>query len=68
MIYEASKDDLILASCMAISIKNPDAEEEKMLLEFTKVMASILFTDNGRKRMYEVKNYIKEAQNGDYQN
>ena len=66
MIYEASKDDLILASCMAISITHPDAKEEKLFLEFTKVLASVLFTDEGRKQMFEAKNMIKETQNGNY--
>lgn len=65
MIYEASKDDFILASAIAIAVIDPDSETRKALLSFVNRTSALLFTDIGRAEMYQKK---KEIKHGNQQN
>lgn len=60
MIYEASKDDFILASAIALCIMAPD--DRKIITDFISKTSALLFTDEGRAEMY---NKRKELKHGD---
>ncbi len=62
MIYEASKDDFILASAIALCIMAPDAYSRQIMKDFINKTSALLFTDEGRAEMY---NKRKELKHGD---
>lgn len=61
MIYEASKDDYILASAIALAVMDPDAETRKSIISFINRTSALLYTDIGRAEMYKKKKEIKHG-------
>ena len=64
MIYEASKDDFILASAIALCIMDADTYSKKIIQDFINKTSALLYTDEGRAEMYKKK---KETKYGDQQ-
>lgn len=60
MIYEASKDDFILASAIVLCIMAPD--DRQIITDFISKTSALLFTDEGRAEMYHKR---KELKHGD---
>lgn len=61
MIYEASMDDFILASAIALCIMAPDDYSRQIITDFISKTSALLFTDEGRAEMYQKKKEIKHG-------